>query len=78
MSRGNCTNPRENFRLRYDEWRKTPLVTTDADCLEPCGGNGYIECFCAGDFCVCSVQGEMRCPGCEDCMENDYRTLEEE
>lgn len=32
-----------------------------------CGGTGFIECFCAGDFCVCPLQGEASCAGCEDC-----------
>lgn len=42
--------------------------------LEPewatsCGGTGFIECECGGDFCACGA-GEQECPGCEDC-END-------
>lgn len=32
-----------------------------------CGGTGWIECFCAGDFCACSVQTEGPCEGCPDC-----------
>lgn len=34
-----------------------------------CGGTGFIECFCAGDFCACELQGESPCPGCQDCMD---------
>jgi hypothetical protein len=31
------------------------------------GGTGLVECFCAGDFCACSLQGEAPCEGCEEC-----------
>lgn len=43
------------------QWR---VVTNE---FEGCGGNGFIECLCAGDFCACSNQGECRCVGCPDC-----------
>ncbi len=36
-----------------------------------CGGTGYLNCFCGGDFCVCGLQGGMDCGGCEDCEEDD-------
>lgn len=32
-----------------------------------CGGTGMLNCFCAGDFCACSLNGEGICFGCEDC-----------
>lgn len=35
-----------------------------------CGGTGLDECFCAGDFCACSIQGTFLCEGCIDCNEN--------
>lgn len=41
-------------------------VVTDE--FEGCCGNGVIECLCAGDFCTCSNQGEVRCIGCPDCL----------
>lgn len=34
-----------------------------------CGGTGIVECFCAGDFCACVIQGVGVCPGCQDCSE---------
>lgn len=33
-----------------------------------CGGTKIIECFCAGDFCACPVQGLGVCEGCPDCL----------
>jgi hypothetical protein len=33
-----------------------------------CNGEGFLECFCAGDFCACGLDG-MPCDGCEDCSE---------
>lgn len=32
-----------------------------------CGGTGWLNCECGGDFCVCKLNGGMDCPGCEDC-----------
>lgn len=32
-----------------------------------CGGLGFVECLCGGDFCVCHNHGEVQCFGCEDC-----------
>lgn len=37
-----------------------------------CGGSGYLECECGGDFCVCHHHGEVECEGCEDCDDTDY------
>lgn len=37
-----------------------------------CGGTGYFECYCAGDFCACSLMGEVQCLGCDDCIDDDY------
>ena len=36
-----------------------------------CGGTGIIECFCAGDFCACSIEGSVDCVGCVDCLDID-------
>lgn len=36
-----------------------------------CGGYGYINCICGGDFCVCHWHGEVECFGCPDCDEDD-------
>lgn len=33
---------------------------------ESCGGTGYLNCFCGGDFCTCGIE-EFPCGGCEDC-----------
>jgi hypothetical protein len=39
---------------------------------QPCGGSGYLDCYCGGDQCVCHHHGqEVECPGCEDCRLND-------
>ena len=39
-------------------------------CVESdCGGTGLMECFCAGDFCACEMQGTAPCPGCNWCIE---------
>jgi hypothetical protein len=36
---------------------------------EPCNGDGFLECYCGGDQCVCHHHGqEVECPGCEDCL----------
>lgn len=36
-----------------------------------CGGDGYVNCFCGGDFCVCHHHGEIECDGCPDCRDDD-------
>lgn len=43
-----------------------------------CGGTGWLDCECGGDFCVCQLQGGMYCPGCEDCREHDEGPNDEE
>ena len=35
-----------------------------------CNGNGMIRCRCAGDFCICGMDGE-ECFGCALCEEQD-------
>ena len=39
-----------------------------------CGGDGYFDCLCGGDFCACHWHGETECYGCADCRdtEDDY------
>lgn len=32
-----------------------------------CNGDGYVECLCGGDFCVCSNRGTIECGGCWAC-----------
>ena len=34
---------------------------------QTCGGGGYLNCMCGGDFCVCHHHGEIECYGCVDC-----------
>lgn len=47
----------------YDEGLEKP----------PCNGTGVLNCYCGGDFCVCGHQGEVPCPGCDDCdCEDDW------
>jgi hypothetical protein len=36
-----------------------------------CGGTGWLDCECGGDFCVCTLNGGMDCHGCEDCREQE-------
>ena len=36
-----------------------------------CGGSGVLDCKCGGDQCVCHNHGEVECPGCPDCEEDD-------
>lgn len=43
----------------------------DDDLESHCGGTGMLNCFCAGDFCACSLNGEAVCMGCEDCYDDD-------
>lgn len=38
----------------------------------PCGGSGFLLCYCGGDFCVCHNHGEVECPGCPDCEPEDF------
>lgn len=40
-----------------------------------CGGTGQLDCECGGDFCVCTLNGGIDCPGCEDCR--DYNPYDE-
>lgn len=38
-----------------------------------CGGTGWLDCECGGDFCVCTLSGGIDCLGCEDCRgPSDY------
>lgn len=43
-----------------------------------CGGTGYLNCFCAGDFCACDIQGAAPCLGCTDCVNEDEMDFEKE
>lgn len=44
----------------------------DASVFEQCcGGSGVLHCECGGDFCVCHNHGEVECPGCEECRDNN-------
>jgi hypothetical protein len=36
-----------------------------------CGGTGWLDCECGGDLCVCTLNGGIDCPGCEDCRTHD-------
>lgn len=36
-----------------------------------CGGTGWLECFCGGDLCVCTLYGGRDCLGCPDCRDED-------
>lgn len=37
-----------------------------------CGGLGTLICDgCGGDTCVCQCGGEMECPGCDECPNED-------
>ncbi len=37
-----------------------------------CGGMGFLQCECGGDFCICHHHGEVECPGCDDCLADDF------
>lgn len=51
--------------------RGTPAELFDPLGLESsCGGTGYLQCYCGGDFCVCHHHGETECPGCPDCEDD--------
>ncbi len=39
---------------------------------ETCGGTGFYDCRCGGDFCCCGNDGEIECVGCADCDPEDY------
>lgn len=34
-------------------------------CAE-CNNTGWLDCYCGGDLCVCSNNGEYPCPHCTD------------
>lgn len=36
----------------------------DPDPCQLCDGDGYVNCYCGGDLCVCENYGEMICPKC--------------
>lgn len=36
-----------------------------------CGGTGWLDCECGGDFCVCTLAGGADCHGCADCREHE-------
>jgi hypothetical protein len=46
-------------------------VSERDDLDDTCGGTGSLNCYCGGDFCACENQGEVPCPGCEDCEGQD-------
>jgi hypothetical protein len=36
-----------------------------------CGGTGIAQCLCGGDTCVCHNHGEVECPGCGACGDEE-------
>lgn len=70
---------KQKRRLRYHVVRGT--FDIPCWCGEPhpyfepmhggCGGQGIVNCFCGGDFCVCHNHGEIDCDGCPDCEDED-------
>lgn len=41
--------------------------------LDTCGGTGFLDCVCGGDFCICHHHGETECFGCVDCNDDQER-----
>lgn len=29
-----------------------------------CDGRGNVQCYCAGDFCLCGAEDDLTCPVC--------------
>lgn len=56
------------FKAKHQDgttyWHNSPQ---DGWMDRTCGGTGYLNCYCGGDFCICGNFGEAECPGCEDC-----------
>jgi hypothetical protein len=53
----------------------------DSTLRDTCGGQGYYECLCGGDFCICHNHGQAECYGCPDCeddSDDDYPDFDEE
>lgn len=44
----------------------------DSYLAEACGGQGYLDCYCGGDQCVCHNHGGIDCDGCEDCEGDEW------
>lgn len=45
---------------------------SDGPFQSTCGGDGYLNCYCGGDQCVCHWHGqEVECPGCDECCNGD-------
>jgi hypothetical protein len=42
-----------------------------------CGGMGWLDCYCGGDLCVCTLNGGTDCDGCPDCEDDDAAKLAE-
>lgn len=43
----------------YDDFEDEDMVICDR-----CNGDGTVNCYCAGDFCLCGQQDEKPCPVC--------------
>ena len=51
---------------------ESPYCADVEDGLEAaCNGTGHLHCYCGGDLCSCHNHGEVQCPGCEECEEED-------
>lgn len=55
-------------------WLASPLISENPRksftvAGEGCGGLGMLNCFCGGDICACEANGEIDCPGCDECLE---------
>lgn len=60
-------NPRPAFTVTPENPRYMDDGYDDEMDEEPCAkcdGWGYIDCFCGGDFCICSNNGEEPCWNC--------------
>jgi hypothetical protein len=68
----------EGQRGFYARHMDGDVMWHEAPDRERCGGHGWMECYCGGDFCVCGNRGEIECVGCEDCEGECDDTWEED
>lgn len=50
----------EDYDVEYDDDYPEGAIWCDR-----CQGSGIAECYCGGDFCICTNYGETECRRCD-------------
>lgn len=48
------------------------------DWCDYCCNTGWVDCYCGGDLCVCSNNGEYPCPRCDGAPHDDFEPEHDE